>query len=162
MLAAESIMQGRVLRTTSKIITIVGLGLIALLMVMLRRRHSLTVRAAVLVGTAIAVELAATLLQAKFAIIVDTALWHVAIATYLAATALDEIDFRKLLGGVAERRFQRIAMSLGDGLVCTDQNGLITVWNPGAQAIFGFSPEEMIGRQLGSIAAVGQRAVLDS
>ena len=32
---------------------------------------------------------------------------------------------------IAEKRFQRIAMSLGDGLVCADQNGLITVWNPG-------------------------------
>ena len=71
------------------------------------------------------------LLQAKFAIVLDTSLWLMAIAAYLVAVALDEIDFRSLLGGIAERRFQRIAMSLGDGLVCADQNGLVTVWNPG-------------------------------
>ena len=44
-----------------------------------------------------------------------------------AAIALDEIDFRRLLELIAERRFQRIAMSLGDGLICTDSNGLVTV-----------------------------------
>ena len=58
----------------------------------------------------------------------------------MAAIALDEIDFRDLLGRIAESRFQRIAMSLGDGLVCTDSNHLITVWNPGAAAIFGYRP----------------------
>ena len=100
------------------------------------------------------------LLQAKFAIILDTSLWHLAIAAYLAAMALDEIDFRSLLGGIAERRFQRIAMSLGDGLVCADQNGLITVWNPGAVAIFGYQPEEMIGQPLDRICALGDGAAI--
>ena len=38
-------------------------------------------------------------------------------------------------------------MSLGDGLVCTDEDHRITVWNPGAAAIFGYKPAEMIGRR---------------
>ena len=91
-------------------------------------------------------------------IILDTSLCHAAIAAYLAALALDEIDFRDLLGRIAEKRFQRIAMSLGDGLVCADQNGLITVWNPGAVAIFGYEPEEMIGQPLDRICALGDGA----
>jgi diguanylate cyclase (GGDEF)-like protein/PAS domain S-box-containing protein len=62
------------------------------------------------------------------------------------------------LGGIAEKRFQRIAMSLGDGLVCTDRNGLITVWNPGAVAIFGYKPEEIIGQPLNRICAAGDAA----
>jgi PAS domain S-box-containing protein len=37
-------------------------------------------------------------------------------------------------------------MSLGDGLVCTDEDHRITVWNPGASAIFGYMPAEIIGR----------------
>ena len=37
-------------------------------------------------------------------------------------------------------------MSLGDGLICTDANYLITVCNFGAAAIFGYQPAEMIGR----------------
>ena len=102
---------------------------------------------------AAAVETIAILLQAKLPLILDTSLFHTAIAVYMAAIALDEIDFRDLLGRIAENRFQRIAMSLGDGLVCTDQNHLITVWNPGAAAIFGYEPAEMIGRPFDSICA---------
>ena len=69
----------------------------------------------------------------------DTSLFHIAIVVYIAAVALDEIDIRDLLGRVAESRFQRIAMSLGDGLICTDSNYLITVWNPGADRDFRLS-----------------------
>jgi diguanylate cyclase (GGDEF)-like protein/PAS domain S-box-containing protein len=154
MLAAESILQGRELRTTSSIITLGGLAFIVLLMVMLWRWHAASLRVLILVGMAAAAELGAVLLQAKLGVILDTAVWHVTIAAYLAAMALDEIDFRSLLGGIAERRFRRIAMSLGDGLVCADQNGLITIWNPGAQAIFGYSPEDIIGQPLHRICAL--------
>src|SRR5262249_22417447 len=53
----------------------------------------------------------------------------------------------------AEWRFQRIAMLLGDGLVCADQNGFITLWNQGAVAIFGYQPGEMIGQPFDDICA---------
>jgi len=42
-------------------------------------------------------------------------------------------------------------MSLGDGLVCADKNGLITVWNPTAAAIFGYETKEALGRALNTI-----------
>ena len=96
------------------------------------------------------------------AIVLDTSFFHAAVLAYLVAVALDEIDFRKLLGGIAERRFQRIAMSLGDGLVCADQNGLITVWNPGAAAIFGYKPEEIIGQSFSKLYAAGNDAGNDT
>ncbi len=99
------------------------------------------------------VEAVAILLQARFPVIPDTSLFHTAIAVYMAAIALDEIDFRGLLGRIAENRFQRIAMSLGDGLVCTDQDHLITVWNPGAEAIFGYRAADMIGKPFDMICA---------
>src|SRR6202007_2184173 len=98
-------------------------------------------------------ELIAILLQAFFPLVLDTSLWQMAIVMYLAAIALDEIDFRDLLGRIAESRFQRIAMSLGDGLVCTDQDHLITVWNPGAAAIFGSTREEIVGQPFDTICA---------
>jgi diguanylate cyclase (GGDEF)-like protein/PAS domain S-box-containing protein len=150
-LAAETIAQGRVLLTTSHFVTLGGLGFIALLMLLLWRRLSAARRVVVLVGMTAAIETTALLLQAQYAVMLDTSLFHVAIAAYLAAMALDEIDFRSLLGLVAEKRFQRIAMSLGDGLVCADRNGLITVWNPGAVAIFGYNAHEMIGQPFGRI-----------
>ncbi len=152
-LAAESILQNRTLRFTSDIVTLAGLCLIVLVMVLSWRRLAAGMRVMILVAMAVAVELTAFLLQAKLPLILDTSLFHTAIAVYVAAIALDEIDFRGLLGRIAENRFQRIAMSLGDGLVCTDQNHLITLWNPGAAAIFGYEPLEMIGRPLNTICA---------
>lgn len=151
-LAAESILQDRELRTTSQLVNLAGPALIVLFMLLLWRRPA-TVRVAVLVGVAIAAELTAMFLQADMAIMPDTSLLHIAVFGYLAAIALDEIDFRDLLGIIAERRFQRIAMSLGDGLVCADQHGLITVWNPTAAAIFGFEPHEIVGESLEKICS---------
>ena len=146
-LAAETILQDRALHPSSAVVTLAGLAILVLVMIALWGRCSASLRVAVLVGiAAVAYELAAMLLQAKLAIVLDTSFFHVAVLAYLVAIALDEIDFRSLLGGIAEKRFQRIAMSLGDGLVCADQNGLITVWNPGAAAIFGYKPEEIIGQ----------------
>lgn len=159
-LAAESILQGRVLRTSSDVATLGGLGIIALLMVALWRRLAARVRVLILVGLAVTAELGAALLQAKLPVILDTSLLHVAVAAYLVAMALDEIDFRGLLALVAEKRFKRIAMSLGDGLLCADQNGLITVWNPAAVTIFGYEPAEMIGRSLDRICTVDDGAAI--
>lgn len=153
-LAAETILQHRMLRWTSDVGMFFGLGLICLLMMYSWRRLSPGVRVAVLVATGTGVELTAALVQAKWPLIIDTSLFHIAIIAYLAAIALDEIDFRSLLGRIAESRFHRIAMSLGDGLVCTDEDHRITVWNPGASAIFGYMPTEMIGRPFEILCAV--------
>lgn len=153
-LAAESMLQNRALQWTSDIVTLAGLGILGLAMLLTWRSLTAGRRVVLLLGMAAAVEAGAILLQAKFPLMMDTSLFHIAIAAYLGAIALDEIDFRDVLGRVAENRFQRIAMSLGDGLVCTDQNYRITAWNPGATAIFGYQPEEMIGSPLDSIYAV--------
>jgi diguanylate cyclase (GGDEF)-like protein/PAS domain S-box-containing protein len=155
-LAAESILQGRALRDSSLLVTLGGLGLVGLLMGAMWRRRSAGQRVAVLAGVAAAIESGAMLVQAKLPIILDTSLCHVAIGAYLVAMALDEIDILGLLRMIAERRFQQIAMSLGDGLVCADRNRLITVWNPGAVAIFGYERGDMLGQPLDRIYAAGE------
>lgn len=157
-LAAETVLQNRALHPSSVAATLASLGILVLVMIALWHRCSASLRVAVLVGAAVAYELAAILLQSKLAIVLDTSIFHVAILAYVVAVALDEIDFRKLLGGIAERRFQRIAMSLGDGLVCADRNGLITVWNPAAAAIFGYRSDEIIGQPLSRLCAAGNNA----
>jgi len=152
-LAAESILQNRLLQPTSQTASLLGPALVILIMVLLWGRVSATVRVVVLVAVSLGAELGAMALQVNMAIMPGTALLHLAVAAYLIVIALDEIDLRDLLGIIAERRFQRIAMSLGDGLVCADKNGLITVWNPTAAAIFGFTSEEILGCPLGKICA---------
>ncbi|WP_164937867.1 EAL domain-containing protein [Bradyrhizobium guangxiense] len=153
-LATESILQGRMLRWTSDIGMILGLGVICLLMMYSWRRFAPGIRVVALIAAGAAVELAAIFVQARLSLVIDTSLLHIAIIAYLTAIALDEIDFRSLLGRIAESRFHRIAMSLGDGLVCTDEDHKITVWNPGASAIFGYTPAEMIGRPFETLCAV--------
>ena len=152
-LAAESMLQNRTLRWTSDLVTLAQIAAISLLMMFAWRRFKPGARVIMLLGTAFAAETAAMLLQAKWPLILDTSLLVTAIVAYLAAMALDEIDFRELLGRIAERRFHRIAMSLGDGLACTDQNHRITFWNPGAEAIFGYSAAEMVGKPIDLICA---------
>jgi diguanylate cyclase (GGDEF)-like protein/PAS domain S-box-containing protein len=161
-LAAESILQGRTLRWTSDITTAVGLCIIALIMMASWRRLSAGRRVAVLFGLAASAEFIASLVQVKLPFVLDTSLFHTAIVVYMTAIALDEIDLRGLLSRIAESRFQRIAMSLGDGLICTDQDHRITLWNPGAVAIFGYAAAEMIGQPFETICAGNAEGVLRS
>jgi diguanylate cyclase (GGDEF)-like protein/PAS domain S-box-containing protein len=142
-LAAESMLQGRALQPAPAAVALGGVAAVMLAMMVLWRRWPVWARFAALVGLAFAVEAGATLLQAWRPIVLDTSFVHAAILAYLVAVALDEIDLRGLLGGIAEKRFARIAMSMGDGLVCVNEAGRITLWNPGAEAIFGYTPAEM-------------------
>jgi PAS domain S-box-containing protein len=38
--------------------------------------------------------------------------------------------------------------NLADAVIFADRQGLIRVWNPGAEAVFGYSADEVIGRRL--------------
>lgn len=38
--------------------------------------------------------------------------------------------------------------SAADAVVACDRDGIITLWNPGAERIFGFTPEEAVGQSL--------------
>lgn len=154
-IAAESILQGRVLHWTSGAVTFAGLAMLVLAMMLTWSRLSAGARAVALCLAGLAIEAVAFALQASHPLVLDTALLHIAIAAYLATVALDEIDIRALLGRIAESRFQRIAMSLGDGLICTDTNYTITVWNTGATAIFGYRAEDMVGKPFEAICANG-------
>jgi len=157
-LAAESVLQNRMLRWTSDFGMILGLAVICLLMMHSWRRVAPGVRVAILVAAGAGIELTAILVQQRWPLVIDTSLFHIAIIAYLTAIALDEIDFRSLLGRIAESRFHRIAMSLGDGLVCTDEHHRITVWNPGASAICGYRPTESIGHPFGTLCAIPAEA----
>ena len=108
MLAAESILQNRVLRISSSVVTLGRTWLYRVSdggAVVPRFRQFAGCNSGRLSGCA--AELGAIFLQAKLPIILDTSLWLVAIAAYLAALALDEIDFRGLLERIAEKRFHK-------------------------------------------------------
>ncbi len=147
-LAAESIAQGRDLQRLSTWYSFAGVGVLILLM---GATTSLPPgwRATIPLCVSLGAEVGAAALQAVTPYILDTSLLHVASTGYLVAIALEEIDFGRLLSSVGEKRFRRLAMALGDGLVCAGADGSITVWNPAAEKIFGYDAAEAIGRPLG-------------
>lgn len=143
-LAAESIAQNRALYLSSDIVTLAGLAALILIMLAAWRMTAGRKIVLLLILTA-ATEATAVVLQGALPVVLDTALFYIGIAGYLVAIVLDEIDFRGLLTRIAEKRFQRVAMSIGDGLICVDPRGAITMWNPGAETVFGYRPDEVIG-----------------
>ena len=147
-LAAESLLQHRDLRPSARPTVLVGLAALMIVMAGLWRRTPGTVRAILLVGTAMALEAGSAVVQEKLPLVIETSLLHIALAAYLAAVLFEEINIRGLLRRVAESRFARVAALVGDGLVCADASGRIRVWNPSAATIFGFEAEDMIGRPL--------------
>lgn len=50
-----------------------------------------------------------------------------------------------------------VLQTVSDAIVCTDRNGLIRFWNPGAERIFGFAQQEALGQSLDIIIPENQR-----
>ena len=44
--------------------------------------------------------------------------------------------------------YQQLVAAIGDAVVVSDRNGVITVWNAAATRIFGFTEEEALGQSL--------------
>ena len=41
--------------------------------------------------------------------------------------------------------FEQLVDAIGDAVIVSDASGAITLWNPAAQRMFGFTPEEALG-----------------
>jgi PAS domain S-box-containing protein len=44
--------------------------------------------------------------------------------------------------------FKQLIEAIGDAVVISDASGAITLWNPAAERMFGFTPEEALGQSL--------------
>jgi len=44
--------------------------------------------------------------------------------------------------------FEQLVNVIGDAVVISDASGAITLWNPAAERMFGFTPEEALGNSL--------------
>ena len=57
-----------------------------------------------------------------------------------------ELPYTKL--ALAEERFRTLGQSISDAMVSIDMNGRITFWNNGSQKMFGYSENEVMGKDL--------------
>jgi PAS domain S-box-containing protein len=55
------------------------------------------------------------------------------------------------VAGEFQARFAAIVQDAHDGVIAKDLDGVITVWNPAAERIYGYSAEEAIGRHISMI-----------
>jgi len=86
---------------------------------------------------------------AGLAIMTVSAAISLAGITAWTALVIDRSDSERLRAEESARRLAAIVTSLStDGIIFKTLNGTITSWNPGAQAIYGYSAEEMIGHSL--------------
>lgn len=145
-LAAEAIVQGRMLHAFDGAIALIGLAALCLLLHVASRRGQIQAQIMWLLALAAAIEVSAALLQAKTPLILNTSVWHAAIGSYLVVLLTSELDLRGALMRVAQQKFQSVAMSLGDAVVSVDKIGCIKFWNRGAEDIFKYRADEITGR----------------
>ena len=65
----------------------------------------------------------------------------------LAGIVVDRLEMRRLAvaGAVSQTRFQNIAATSPDGIICADHHGRISFWNAACERLFGFSADEAMG-----------------
>ena len=70
--------------------------------------------------------------------------------------ALSDIEERKQAEGVlleSEEKLRAITGASADGIVLMDNDANVSYWNPGAEKIFGYRAEEVMGREMHQIIA---------
>ncbi|SAL50115.1 response regulator receiver modulated diguanylate cyclase/phosphodiesterase [Caballeronia sordidicola] len=72
----------------------------------------------------------------------------------LAALVLDKLEVRRLefARRSSQSRFENIAATSPDAIICADQQGLVTFWNPAADRLLGYRAENILGRSIDLIA----------
>ncbi|WP_417762824.1 EAL domain-containing protein [Shewanella sp.] len=58
----------------------------------------------------------------------------------------------------SEMRYRTLVTTAQEGVIQTDQTGRITFWNRGAEAIFGYKEQEILGRSISTLVPHAQRA----
>jgi diguanylate cyclase (GGDEF)-like protein/PAS domain S-box-containing protein len=64
-------------------------------------------------------------------------------------------------GAVARRQLAAIVESSQDAIFSTTLDGSVTTWNPAAEALFGYAPEEIIGKSVSLLVPEGRLTETD-
>jgi diguanylate cyclase (GGDEF)-like protein/PAS domain S-box-containing protein len=68
----------------------------------------------------------------------------------MALMVLDRLELRRLAvaGSVGQSRFENIAATSADGIVCSDSQGIITFWNGACERLFGIPAARALGANI--------------
>ena len=77
----------------------------------------------------------------------------------LAALVLDKLEIRRLAVAhdAGQTRFEQIAATSPDGIICANHQGRITFWNPACEKLFGFSAARALGASIDLIVPPQRR-----
>ncbi len=75
----------------------------------------------------------------------------------LAALVLDKLELRRLelARRESQNRFENIAATSPDAIICADYRGRVTFWNGAAERLLGYSSAEITGQTIERIAPEG-------
>ena len=77
----------------------------------------------------------------------------------LSTLVLEKLELRRLevAREQGQSRFENIAATSPDGIICADHEGLITFWNTAAEKLFGYSATEATGGSIDLIVPAAMR-----
>src|SRR5665213_1076645 len=120
------------------------------------------VRWALLVGglfaAAVIIEASAALIQAGFALSVDTAPWHIALAILAIIVLISEIDFRELVQAVLRVRASN-AQALLTQVVADNFAGFVIIEEDGLIRTASRSASELLGYQFGLAGSIARKVL---
>ncbi|HEY0209745.1 putative bifunctional diguanylate cyclase/phosphodiesterase [Acerihabitans sp.] len=75
----------------------------------------------------------------------------------LAALVMDRLEMRRLerARSASQYRFENIAHTSPDAIICADESGTITFWNAAAGKMLGYDANEIIGRNVSVLVPDG-------
>jgi diguanylate cyclase (GGDEF)-like protein len=155
--ATETLLRGRVLHETNLALALAGLFVLAIAAFAIGR-----VRWALLVGglfaAAVIIEASAALIQAGFALSVDTAPWHIALAILAIIVLISEIDFRELVQAVLRVRASN-AQALLTQVVADNFAGFVIIEEDGLIRTASRSASELLGHKFGLAGSMARKVL---
>lgn len=84
--------------------------------------------------------------------------------TDLAGLVMDRMEMRRLdhMRTVSQARFENIAATSPDAIICGNAEGNITFWNRSAERLFGYDAHEVLDRSVRTIVPDSWRQIFES
>ncbi len=82
----------------------------------------------------------------------------------LAALVMDRMEMRRLdyVKTISQARFENIAATSPDAIICSSSKGRITFWNRSAETLFGYSRNEILEQPAGDIVPDSWHGIYDA